>query len=171
MTGGGGPSWTVLRRGHERLTRGMGVRRLVREAVTVFLLCVGGFESCVAHTPTPTLGPHTAQDNPVVVTSMPEAVRIEVVPPQPARDAVWVDGFWTWAGRRWVWQQGEWVRPPLGAYYARPSLVRLPVPAYEETDAGAQPIGYAMQILFIPGHWHLPDGSVWQPGRADSGSP
>ena len=48
----------------------------------------------------------------------PPAAAAEVVPAQPASDAVWVDGQWAWRDRYYVWQRGGWVRPPQGAYYA-----------------------------------------------------
>jgi len=38
--------------------------------------------------------------------------------PQPASDAVWVDGQWAWRDRYFAWQRGGWVRPPKDAYYA-----------------------------------------------------
>lgn len=126
--------------------------------------------SCAPSTPVPPVGPHTSADTPVIVSTMPDTVHIETVPPSPGGGAVWVDGSWKWVGRRWVWQDGSWQRAPAGAYYARPSLVRLPVPVFDEADGGGQPIGYGMQLLFIPGHWHLPDGGTWQPNAADAGA-
>lgn len=124
--------------------------------------------SCSPSTPVPVFGKHTSEDTPVVVTSMPEAVRVETLPPSPDKDAVWVDGSWTWAGRRWAWNEGSWQHPPEGAYYARPSFARLPVPVYDN-DGGQTAIGYGMRLMFIPGHWHLPDGGTWQQDSGDAG--
>ncbi len=126
--------------------------------------------ACAPRIPLPPEGPHTSADSPVIVGTMPDTVRIETLPPSPGAGAVWVDGSWKWEGRRWVWQDGSWQRAPAGAYYARPSFVRLPVPVFDradggsqQADGGSQPIGYGMQLIYIPGRWHLADGGTWQP--------
>ncbi len=49
----------------------------------------------------------------VEVPYPPPAARVEFVPKQPSDSAVWVDGEWTWNGRRWGWRAGRWVVPPL----------------------------------------------------------
>jgi hypothetical protein len=48
----------------------------------------------------------------------PPPARVEFVPDQPSRDAVWVDGEWEWNGRRWGWIYGGWVQPPKNATYS-----------------------------------------------------
>jgi hypothetical protein len=70
-----------------------------------------------ASLPRPTTGPHPPTDY-VEVPYPPPAAAAEVVPAQPASDAVWVDGQWTWRDKYYVWQRGGWVRAPKGAYYA-----------------------------------------------------
>lgn len=52
------------------------------------------------------------------------APRVEFVPPQPADGAVWIDGEWTWRGRRWGWKRGRWVLAPQGARFSPPTTVR-----------------------------------------------
>lgn len=74
--------------------------------------------ACGSSVPTPRLGPHPA-DAWVEVPYPPPAAAVEVVPPQPRSDAVWVDGQWAWRGRYFVWQRGAWVIPPAHAYFSR----------------------------------------------------
>ena len=54
----------------------------------------------------------------VEVPYPPPAGKVEMVPPPPRRDAVWIDGQWLWQGHRWVWQLGGWVVPPRGARFS-----------------------------------------------------
>lgn len=51
----------------------------------------------------------------------PPAPRRYRVPPRPAPDYEWVEGYWYPQGRRWVWHDGYWTRPPYdGAYWLAP---------------------------------------------------
>jgi len=124
--------------------------------------------SCAPRTPGPPLGPHTAADTPQQVTELPDTVSVEWLPPQPAEDTVWVDGSWGWSGRRWNGVLGSWQRRPNGAYYAEAAIIRLPAPPPEGGDAGLVP--YGMQLLYIPGHWHLPDGGTMGAAPGDGGA-
>jgi len=54
----------------------------------------------------------------------PPPGRSEVVPASPRRDAVWIDGEWTWQGNRYSWKTGRWVAPPPNASYAPWTAVR-----------------------------------------------
>lgn len=55
----------------------------------------------------------------------PPPARVEFVPEEPkAAGAVWIDGEWTWQGRRWSWKQGRWVLPPANASYAPWTMTR-----------------------------------------------
>lgn len=55
----------------------------------------------------------------------PPPARVEFVPEEPkASGAVWIDGEWTWQGRRWAWKQGRWVVPPANASYAPWTMTR-----------------------------------------------
>ena len=100
--------------------------------------------SCGAQLPVPPTGPHPAgSTNYVEVPFPPPAARVEVVPPHPREaNAVWVDGEWSWQGKRWVWLPGGWVAPPAGAYFAPWLVYRL--------DSG--------RLLFAPGAWHATKG-------------
>ena len=51
----------------------------------------------------------------------PPPPRVYRVPPQPAPDYVWVEGYWYPQGHRYVWHDGYWTRPPYaGAYWVAP---------------------------------------------------
>jgi hypothetical protein len=54
----------------------------------------------------------------------PPPARVEFIPKQPARNAVWIDGEWQWQGRRWSWRVGRWVVPPTDAEFAPWMMVR-----------------------------------------------
>ena len=40
--------------------------------------------------------------------------------PPPRRGRVWVEGHYRWNGRRYVWEEGHWVRVRRGREYAQP---------------------------------------------------
>jgi hypothetical protein len=53
-------------------------------------------------------------------------VYVRIGPPPPRyvvrhrpyyRDAVWVDGYWAWNGRRHCWVEGRYLRPRRGYVY------------------------------------------------------
>lgn len=54
----------------------------------------------------------------------PPPARVEFVPEQPKDDAVWIDGEWTWQGRRYAWKPGRWLVPPSNAKYSPWTAVR-----------------------------------------------
>jgi hypothetical protein len=56
----------------------------------------------------------------------PPPARVELVPPSPARGAVWVDGEWTYRRGRWAWVLGRWVTPAPGTSFSPWTLVRRP---------------------------------------------
>jgi hypothetical protein len=51
----------------------------------------------------------------VAVPFAPRPPPVEIVPPAPRNDAVWVDGTWAWSTDRYRWTPGAWVLPPAGA--------------------------------------------------------
>ena len=73
----------------------------------------------------------------VHVASAPPPARVETVPAQPSRGAVWLDGEWAWQGRKWAWRRGRWVLPPAGASYSPWTMTR--------DQLGA--------VWFAPGAW------------------
>lgn len=79
--------------------------------------------ACVGRLPHPPYGkqPTAALET---VEYPPPPARVEFVPLSPARGAVWIDGEWTWQGRRWAWRVGRWVRPPPGASFSPWTMVR-----------------------------------------------
>ncbi len=47
-----------------------------------------------------------------VATVPPPPLQTEVAGPPPFVGAVWIGGYWRWAGARWVWVGGYWARRP-----------------------------------------------------------
>jgi len=79
--------------------------------------------ACAPRIPVPPTGPHQ-DDTPVLVPYPPPPARVEAVPPQPAPDAVWIDGHWQWTAGGYAWQGGRWDQPRPGAHYAPATMVR-----------------------------------------------
>ena len=51
----------------------------------------------------------------------PPAPRAYRVPPRPAPDYFWVEGYWYPQGSHYAWHDGYWTRPPYaGAYWVEP---------------------------------------------------
>jgi surface antigen len=82
----------------------------------------------------------------VAVQRAPREVPVEVVPPQPQKGAVWLDGTWEVSQDRFRWKAGAWVIPPPGAKYARWVLIRRNgdgqlffAPSYWTNNAGKLP--------------------------------
>lgn len=48
------------------------------------------------------------QAPPVIVTVAPPAPRIEVMPPPPSPNHVWIGGYWRWELGQHVWVSGHW---------------------------------------------------------------
>ncbi len=96
---------------------------------------------CGAVLPGPEVRPHVASNYEQVPYPPPSAL-VEVVPPR-SKDAVWVDGFWVWAGRFFVWERGGWFAPDEGVYVS-------PWSAKYEEDG---------RLTYAPTVWHAPDGS------------
>ena len=78
--------------------------------------------ACGASIPLVPKGPHPAhvQEFVVVAFPPPPAVVEELTGGASDPRCAWVDGHYTWDGRRWSWQAGRWVLPPTGCYYAEP---------------------------------------------------
>jgi hypothetical protein len=68
----------------------------------------------------------------------PPPARVEFVPHKPRSGAVWVDGEWSWTGRRWAWNYGKWVLPP-------PDSTFSPWRTLRSKDG---------TLLFVAGIWH-----------------
>jgi hypothetical protein len=75
----------------------------------------------------------------------PPAAQVEVIPPAPDRAAVWVDGEWSWKGRRWAWEPGGWVLPPHKDAFFAPWAIAI------RPEDGT--------MRFSPGSWHAADGT------------
>src|ERR1700760_1740908 len=71
--------------------------------------------------PAPTASAASAQVSVGIQIGPPPPPRVYRVPPQPAPDYVWVEGYWYPQGHRYVWHDGYWTRPPYaGAYWVAP---------------------------------------------------
>lgn len=42
----------------------------------------------------------------------PPPTRVELPPPAPSPQALWRFGHWSWNGRQFVWNPGQYVEPP-----------------------------------------------------------
>jgi hypothetical protein len=62
-----------------------------------------------------------AQKLTATAPSPPPPPRVEARPPQPLAAAVWAQGYWHYAGGRWVWVPGHWAVPPRAGATWRPS--------------------------------------------------
>jgi hypothetical protein len=80
----------------------------------------------------------------VAVPFGPRVPQVEMIPPAPRKDAVWVDGSWEWSGQRYGWKPGAWVIAPAGARYARWVIVR-------RSEDG--------QLFFAPSSWRDASGA------------
>ena len=87
--------------------------------------------------PRPTLVTHQVTDL-VPITTPPPPAKTELIPTRPrVEGVVWLDGEWTFQGKRARWRRGRWVVPPRGARYAPWTEVR----------------GADAQLYFAPGKW------------------
>jgi hypothetical protein len=61
---------------------------------------------------------NSAPGSEVYVDSAPPPLQVEVEPPAPGVDFVWIGGNWFWEGGRWQWHAGHWDHPPHpGAHF------------------------------------------------------
>lgn len=107
------------------------------ERLRVIAALTAVLAGCGAPLRKPEVGPHT-NEAPLLVPFLPPPVQSEIVAPATEARAVWIDGWWTWRGRRWEWLPGKWEAPRPAAYWAPATIVFL-------ADG---------RIAFFPGHWH-----------------
>jgi hypothetical protein len=91
--------------------------------VVAAIAVVLGALACNSGLPHPPYAAHTS-DELVPVPYPPPPARVETVPPKPASGAVWLEGQWSWRGRKWAWREGYWAAPPAGATYSPWQMVR-----------------------------------------------
>jgi hypothetical protein len=100
--------------------------------------------ACGSRLPPPPLSAHVTSEL-IEVSFPPPPARVELVPePPPAAAAMWIDGEWTWRGRKWGWRAGYWTEGGAGLTYSPWQVTR--------DDAGT--------LYFAPGAWHDADGGV-----------
>jgi hypothetical protein len=63
---------------------------------------------------------------------------VHALPPRPAAEFVWVEGYWYPVGRKYKWHEGYWTRPPYeGARWMGPRYDgRVFIEGYWEGDRG-----------------------------------
>jgi hypothetical protein len=79
--------------------------------------------ACAPRVPVPPTGPHR-QDTPELVPYPPPPARVELIPPAPAPEALWIDGHWIWTAGGYAWHAGRWEPARVGAHYAPATTVR-----------------------------------------------
>lgn len=79
-----------------------------------------------------------------IIEVTPPAPIVEEIPPEPFAGAVWVAGYWSWSGSRYVWVRGRYMRPP------QPGLAWYPG-GYVRRGPG---------YVYVPGRWVAPG---WRP--------
>lgn len=57
---------------------------------------------------------------PVTIGQKPPAPQEEQIPDPPFEDAVWIYGYWNWAGTVYVWIPGYYMRRPRSNLYWYP---------------------------------------------------
>ena len=68
----------------------------------------------------------------------PQPRVVRVLPPRPAAEFVWVEGYWYPVGHKYKWHEGYWTRPPYeGARWVTPRYDgRVFIEGYWEGDRG-----------------------------------
>ena len=143
---------------------------------------MAGALSCRAKLPTPR---YSAQPTSalVAVPYPPPPARVEIVPDRPQDGAVWVDGEWSWDGRRWGWKLGRWVAPPPSATFSPWTTVRgrggcsIAAGAWRDEQgakvAEPQPLAVADAStgpVVGPNGESFPTGQNIEPSEEDAGS-
>jgi hypothetical protein len=78
-----------------------------------------------------------AEPRPVQVRYAPPVEeRVEVAPPAPSAEHIWVRGHWYWNGDQYVWQPGHYEVRRVGYRW---------VPAHYENRGGV--------YYYVQGHW------------------
>jgi hypothetical protein len=83
------------------------------------------------------VGTGVAQAADIVVRIAPPRAVVEHRGRAPARDYVWIPGYYRWEGRRYAWERGRWARPPY-------RHARWVAPRWRHRDHG---------YVFSEGHW------------------
>jgi hypothetical protein len=86
--------------------------------LAVLVASAASLSACVvAPAYPPPQGPYYA--GPVVVANAPPpAPYVEAVPVAPYAGAIWIGGYWGWAGGRHTWVAGHYEQPRPGYAYA-----------------------------------------------------
>ncbi len=97
--------------------------RALRGPARTLLLALPFLLSCSGDLPQPRYAPQVTAAL-VPVGYPPPPARVEIVPAQPTRETVWIDGEWEWMGSKWGWIHGRWVVPPQGARFSPWTTIR-----------------------------------------------
>lgn len=109
----------------------------------VVIACALSIFSCGSAIPVPEYG-NPSSDLLEEVPYPPPPARVELLPAPPNDRSVWIDGEWSWNGRRWAWVEGRWVMPPSGYRFTPWVVVR-------RRDGS---------FLYSPGFWRNPSGQI-----------
>ena len=114
----------------------------VKPSPPFLALLVGLSASCGTPSFTVPQGPHRAEveASPEPVQVAPPNARIEVVPLRRNPRCFYRDGYYRPLGGSWQWQEGAWVLPKSGCYYAPPTT------HYEKVEGGTT-------LVHRPGVW------------------
>jgi hypothetical protein len=102
--------------------------------------------ACNSTLPHPSYTAHTTSEL-VEVPFPPPPARVETVPDSPSSGAVWIDGEWSWRGRRWSWKSGYWAPSPGDTTYSPWTMTR-------DLDG---------TVFFAPGTWRNAKGEPIDP--------
>lgn len=90
------------------------MNRILMSLLVVGLASLGGCVVVPAHR---AYAPVYSSPPVAVVETAPPPPYQEVVPVMPYPGAVWISGYWGWAGGRHQWVPGYWERPRPGYRY------------------------------------------------------
>jgi hypothetical protein len=131
------------------LSQRLGWRTITSNALAV-LVVVSGARNRVRCGAACGGGPEPTDQPRIAIFRVPPPGRVELVPPQPRADAVWIDGGWSWTDRRWVLDARSLGRAPAGAVYSPWKVARGP-------DA---------RLYFAPAAWRDARGNPIDPPPA-----
>ncbi len=95
-----------------------------RQRLCAFMLVATG--ACTPTLRTPRTGPFPLNARFTIVDFPPPPARIETLPPDPGPGCVWVDGYFSWQGRRWSWVPGAFRTQQPNCYRSEMSLAWVP---------------------------------------------
>lgn len=93
----------------------------------ILAACVG--LGCSPILRTPPSGPFPLNARFAIVDFPPPPAQVQNVPADPGPACLWVDGYFTWQGRRWAWVPGGWRKVRSSCYRTEATMAWLPAEA------------------------------------------